>query len=129
MGIPVIDGICGGAGMAGRPGGVAGAPGRLVGPMLDGGDDIPEGPDSPDAPGIVPACGPIPGGSPAGGMGMPGKPGIPAGPVSAAGFSRTKLWLCGNTSVSAPDCLSMMSIGFGQVVAVTSIRRCSGPTV
>ena len=109
-----------------------------------------------EAPAVC-ACGPTPAGSPGGGAGIGGKAGIwaPAGTLAAgpdcgpmpagrgmggmpggsgaafelAGLSRTKLRLCGKTSVSAPEDSSTRSTGWGRLVAVTSMRSWLVPTV
>jgi hypothetical protein len=71
-------------------------------------------------------CGPIPGGSPAG---MAGKPGGLADESSPAFLSRTKVPLCGKTSVTCPELRSTRLKALGQLVSVISTRRQLVPTV
>lgn len=91
-----------------------GTPGRFVGPMTGGGDGGPGG--KPGAAGTGWAN-----------DGNPAGPGCAGGGVADA--SRTKLRLCGNTSVSASECRSRMLTGCGRLGSVISTRTALVPTV
>jgi hypothetical protein len=122
---PGMLGMFGIAGMFGMLGmfGMAGIPGRFVGPIPDG--KPAGGAGIAGNPGVAAACGPMPGGKPPGGI-----PGMGGAAAFAPGlFSRTKLRLCGKSSVTAPVSRSTRFRACGQSVSPHSIRSVFVPAV